>query len=91
MDASPSLSYRVMIAALAISLPAMLGAAAHSFYVGALAFPFGLPDDLKKEFSPMWAVVACVLGWVGVLAAVVAVSCGAYCARSTREIEFTKD
>jgi hypothetical protein len=76
-----------MIGAVSIGGPAFLAATVHAFLVGAVAFPFGLPAELKKAASPGWEFAACILGWIGVLGILVALSCAAYCTYRTRELD----
>ena len=75
-----------MIGAMIIGRPALLAATVHSFLVGAVAFPFGLPEEVQKVASPEWALAACILGWIGVLGILIALACAAYCHYITREL-----
>ncbi len=76
-----------MIGAMSIGGPALLAATVHAFVVGAVAFPFGLPTEVKKAASPGGEFAACILGWIGVLGILLALSCAAYCAYRTRELD----
>ena len=87
----PSRPYRIMIRSAAIGGPALIIATVHAFAVGAVAFPAGLPEEVRKVVSPMWAFVACVSGWIGVIGVTLALACAVYCTYVTREIEDTGD
>jgi hypothetical protein len=75
-----------MIGAMSIGGPALLAATVHAFLVGAVAFPFGLPEEVQKGASPGWALAACISGWIGVFGILLALACAAYCQFIRREI-----
>ncbi len=76
-----------MIGAMSIGGPALLAATVHSFLVGAVAFPFGLPEEAQKVASPGWAFAACISGWIGVLGILLALACAAYCQYVKKELD----
>ena len=80
-----------MIGSASVGGPALIVATVHAFAVGAVAFPAGLPEEVRKVVSPVWAFVACISGWIGVIGIMLALACAAYCTFITREIEDTGD